>query len=423
MEEDILHDTATFFEFVTEKEPYKYQKKFLRCNSDRIAVRSGRQVGKSLMAAIMALCWAFMNTKQKILVVSAYQKQASEVFQTIKNVIRDNEFISHSITRETLTQIHFDNGSILYSLPAGTGKSIRGYSPNLLILDEAAFVPDKVWEAIEPSISVTKGTIILLSTPWGTSGFFYNAFKDDSYAKFHIKASQCPNHSKEFLAQKKKEKPENVWMQEYEGEFIEEADTWFPTSLIKKFIKDIDEISGPRGEEEYVLAVDIARKGDDETLFGIAKLGTPLEVVKLISTSKKPVTDTINRIKDLNMIFNFKRIYIDDSSFGSSAIDILNEKPTPNSPDLPIFPCDFHVGNKAKMYQNLKVAMENNQIKCFRNDKMIEQLESLKYELTAMGNWRFFPPDRGHDDYVDCLVMLARSCTENVTEKFIMRSR
>jgi hypothetical protein len=56
-------------------------------------------------------------------------------------------------------------------------ETIRGYSNiSLLIIDEAARVPDDVFRAVSPMLAVSGGRLICLSTPYGKRGFFYDAW-------------------------------------------------------------------------------------------------------------------------------------------------------------------------------------------------------------------------------------------------------
>ncbi len=64
------------------------------------------------------------------------------------------------------------NGSLILPLPAHPGHA-RGFSANLLIIDEATRVSDEVYSAITPLIAATRGHLWLLSTPRGKRGFFY----------------------------------------------------------------------------------------------------------------------------------------------------------------------------------------------------------------------------------------------------------
>ena len=47
----------------------------------------------------------------------------------------------------------------------------------MVIIDEAAMVPDPVHDAITPTLGRTNGELMLLSTPMGKRGAFYRAWE------------------------------------------------------------------------------------------------------------------------------------------------------------------------------------------------------------------------------------------------------
>jgi hypothetical protein len=56
-------------------------------------------------------------------------------------------------------------------------ETIRGYSHvSLMVIDEAARVPDDLYRAVSPMLSVSCGRMVCLSTPHGKRGFFYHAW-------------------------------------------------------------------------------------------------------------------------------------------------------------------------------------------------------------------------------------------------------
>ncbi|GAF93782.1 unnamed protein product, partial [marine sediment metagenome] len=113
-----------------------------------ITIRSGRQVGKSEVIGAKACKFAFDNPGTTTLVIAASQRQSSLLFEKIRaNVMLQNK----DPFREppTLTKILLKNKSNIYCVPAGrTGYFIRGYSIDLLIADEAAYIPETVWLAV-----------------------------------------------------------------------------------------------------------------------------------------------------------------------------------------------------------------------------------------------------------------------------------
>ena len=68
MDEEIrktLEDPVLFFAYITDMPPFIYQIEFLKAKEKRIALRSGRQIGKSLVVAVKALWQAINFTNQK----------------------------------------------------------------------------------------------------------------------------------------------------------------------------------------------------------------------------------------------------------------------------------------------------------------------------------------------------------------------
>ena len=56
-------------------------------------------------------------------------------------------------------------------LPANEA-TVRGFSAvSLMVVDEAARVPDDLYEAVKPMLAVTDGALWLMSTPFGRRGF------------------------------------------------------------------------------------------------------------------------------------------------------------------------------------------------------------------------------------------------------------
>src|SRR3989338_10865188 len=204
---ETLSTPVSFFRVATGYMPYSYQQNILNDTSNRIIFRSGRQVGKSEVIASIVMHTALTNDNQLILITAPTQRQSDIIFTKICRFIANLEKIVpiKSIIDKMLSEfIKFDNGSEIHCLPSGEGDNLRGFSPNLLIVDEAAFVKEKVFTAIEPSIIKTQGRYILISTPFGKRGRFYNTYmKDDTFSKYYVKSEDCPDIKKEVLEQER----------------------------------------------------------------------------------------------------------------------------------------------------------------------------------------------------------------------------
>src|SRR5262249_43753363 len=90
-------------------------------------------------------------------------------------------------------------------------------SISLLILDEAARVPDDLYRAVRPMLAVSGGRMICLSTPRGKRGFFYEAWVKggDDWQRIEVPATKIPRIKPAFLEQERRAMGESCFRQEY----------------------------------------------------------------------------------------------------------------------------------------------------------------------------------------------------------------
>ncbi len=124
--------------------------------------------------------------------------------------------------------MELSNGSRIVVLP-GKEATIRGFSGvNLLVIDEASRVPDELYQSVRPMLAVSGGRIVLLSTPFGKRGFFYQEWADgQGWQKVKITADQCHRIDKEWLEREKAMIGDWWYLQEYFCEFVETNDQIF----------------------------------------------------------------------------------------------------------------------------------------------------------------------------------------------------
>lgn len=194
-----------------------WQKEVMKTEGN-IAVRSGRQVGKSTIISFKAAKYALENPKKTVMVIASTERQAFLLFEKVLNWLYMNHKndIKKGKDKPTHHKIMLKNGSIIYSFPVGfAGAGIRGYTVDLLIVDECAFIADDVFTAVTPMLAVTKGNIWVLSTPHGKEGYFYRCFADDSFTKFHVSSLECPRRDDKFLEREKQRMTKLQFTQEY----------------------------------------------------------------------------------------------------------------------------------------------------------------------------------------------------------------
>src|SRR5829696_4247464 len=202
--------------------PDPWQEDLLRSTARRILLNCARQSGKSTVAGMLALHAALYEPHSLILLLSPTLRQSQELFKKCLSLYRiaDKPVLPESETALTLT---LENGSRIVSLPGKEG-TIRGYSGvRLLSIDEAARVPGELYASVRPMLAVSGGKLVALSTPFGTRGWWYEAWinQEEMWERYRITAEECPRISPEFLSEERRNVGEWWFRQEYLCEFLD----------------------------------------------------------------------------------------------------------------------------------------------------------------------------------------------------------
>jgi hypothetical protein len=209
------------------KPPDPWQERLLRERPRRGIMLCCRQAGKSLTAAAAALHEALYRPGSLILMIAPAQRQSAEL-------LRKSRFLLNGlpdpprIVSETSIGIELINGSRILSLPA-TEETIRGYSAvSLIVIDEAARVPDELYYSLRPMLATSDGRLLALSTPNGQRGWFYEAWMSDQpWTRVSITASECARIPAEFLEEERLTHSPAAYASEYECVFGDSVDSVF----------------------------------------------------------------------------------------------------------------------------------------------------------------------------------------------------
>ena len=169
----------------------------------------------------MALHTALAAPGSLSLIVSPSLRQSQESFRRVAALAQANAQAVPLEARSAL-RLELANRSRIISLPGAEG-TIRGYAGvQLVVLDEAARVPDDVFYTVTPMVAVSAGRQLLLSTPHGQQGFFYETWAHgEAWEKVQVTAAECPRISAAFLAEEQRSMPDYVFASEYECRFVQ----------------------------------------------------------------------------------------------------------------------------------------------------------------------------------------------------------
>ena len=159
----------------------------------------------------------------------ALSAESGELYAKVRRVLTALGAAAPAAIHENATTLRLANGSRVVSLP-GSEKTIRGYSaPDLLIEDEASRVEDDTNQSLRPMLAVSHGRLVLLSTPFGTRGHFYEtwAHGGPDWYRVLVTADDVPRMDPAWLAAERAAIGDWWYEQEYLCIFRDAIDACF----------------------------------------------------------------------------------------------------------------------------------------------------------------------------------------------------
>lgn len=397
----------------------------------------GRRSGKTFCAAVAALYMCFVQDeyfmrkvrkgeKWYVIAVANDLGQSKIALDNIRQLILNSPF-EQEIIRETSLEIEIKNGCVFQAIPA-SARASRGKAVVALIQDELAFSiegdanrgAEAMYTALAPSIAQfgKHGKIIELSSPYLTSGVFFDHFKQAQSGEFPgMQALQIPTweinpslpFDCDFLTSARK-KDEETFYVEFGAQFRANNSVLLAPEIVDAAVNKDRSILPPKLEFKgtYVLALDPARGGvgrDDYTACIVHYEGERLVLDKFhafdpdfeIAGKKEVNIARVEEwIKEHHRIYNFSSIVLDQ--FNSSALiqDLVK--------DYPISELAWSVSTKMKAFSKMKELFNAGLIELYPHKKAIWQLKNLSVIYRNSGQWNVTGgKESGIDDYAFAL--------------------
>jgi hypothetical protein len=235
--------------------PDSWQADLLRSDAKQMILNCSRQSGKSTISAVLAIHEAIYAPGSLTLLLAPSLRQSQELFRKVKDIfVALQSPYTPQIAEESALRLELDNGSRIVSLP-GTEQTVRGFSSvGLLVVDEAATCEDALFFSIKPMLAISKGRIILLSTPRGKRGFFFDVWTSPGadWNRTRITARECPRISEQWLERERQAMPDFWFRQEFLCEFAETIDSVFSYDDIQSALdSSIKPLFGENKNENY----------------------------------------------------------------------------------------------------------------------------------------------------------------------------
>jgi hypothetical protein len=409
---------ALLFDFT----PFDYQRAMLDDPHPDVSVNTGRQTGKTETGGALAADAVLFDTyltDDDVGIFGDVHGTAMEMFRRCKNRLKQSPLPLDAlhIDRDNETFWEWDNDTRVFtgSLNGG-GDNERGKLPKVVIVDEAALCERSSFEQVVEPMFMTHGDdheLYVMSTPRGQTGYHYSANdperEPDYFSAHSVPAWANPRTASTWLRKKQANTDSDTWRQEYRGEFIEEGNTYIPSSLYRPCQTDLGvdrrgtALTVPGHPERgiaYFGGCDVAGGGDDRTVYIVLAADGTVVHIEAEDTSKTP--QVVGRIGALVNRYNIVEFRVDGNSLGTGVVDYseVDDSLQPVVEGVP-----FSTPRKSKMYKQLKKAFEDEALALPKHARLERETTRLQYEYTGNRHVKVSHPENGHDDHPDALAL------------------
>lgn len=445
-----------------------YQKEVMNEEHRFISMCWSRQLGKTTLLAIKATHYAVTNSNKLIMILSQDRERAREFYNLIISYITSSPLLANMIVGDAKqSETKLDNGTRLINKAAGRdGRSLRGYAVDLLIIDEADFIPEPVFIAGEQCTSARRGRIWLISTPFRKATTFYKYFTEGLEArrkydnpelleegeapydqpigrKFGFKSyhhdwtaglkarttNGLTQLDEEFIVKKKRSMPKWAFEQEYMARWSDDIASYFNERQIRLCInKDYKEenyvYERQYPKQQVFVGIDFAKHKDRTVVYCIGKQVNG--EYKTLFTWEMEGRDWNVQLTEINLMMLHLQpnyIFIDKTGLGDVMFDLMSKADIMPNGDKNhmlgyVVDITMTLQKKVSIYAHLQYMIGNQMIELPNHERLIREMIFLQYEKTHQSEWvRILAPESGDDifdDYPDALALACQGTVDDV---------
>lgn len=415
------------------------------------AIVAPRQAGKSRSLANLALWFSFRRQRQRVLIVSASEEASRRVLRDILEVAAGSKLLAGSLVTEQAALITLSNGSEIRSVPASE-RQIRGWSVDLLLVDEAALVPDEIIFSAFPTTTARQNArIVLASSATVASGAFFDHVKLGEAGTPHVRAirwalNDCTWITPSAIEVMKGSMSEVRFNAEMLGLWADGASSLFSKAILERATADyqtvtLDDLVGPA---RVLGGVDWGAQRDRSACVAIGRLpvegNKPVFAVVMVKrwAVEYPLTDVIDELAACRA--HWACLTLERNGLGEPCCQMLarrlRERPgeeggarpqewviIDHSPDRPkpkppsgwkqhrrpwsarLNPLHANAPQKAATYSALRLLLDAQQLVLPASaTELLRELQMLQVDLSASGEEKI-EASSGHDDLADALAL------------------
>lgn len=317
-------------------ELYEYQKHmFEHFRTNRFSiVLACRQSGKSISSCAYLLWYAVFHADKKVAILANKGSTAREMLSRVTLMLENLPFfLQPGCKALNKGNIDFSNNSTIFAASTSSS-SIRGFTVNLLFLDEFAFVDRaaEFYTSTYPVISSGQTSqVIITSTANGVGNQFHKIWEGalqetNSYKPFRVDWWDVPGRDEKWKAETIANTSELQFQQEYGNTFYGTGDTLIDANTLmalrakkpmyeRGYVKVYEEAIP---DHSYVLIADVGRgRGQDYTTFNIIDVTSkPFNQVAVFRYNKMPSFLFPNEIVKWATAYNEAYVIIESNDEG-----------------------------------------------------------------------------------------------------------
>mgnify|MGYP001417257385 FL=1 len=312
-------------------------------------VLKARQMGISTIVAAH-IAWLMMFHKHKnVLILCTKLQTATNLVKKVKEMVKNlpDWMTIAKITVDNRTSFELSNGSQIKA-SSTSGDAGRSEALSLLVLDEAAFIPDMgdLWTGIYPTIS-TGGRCIALSTPNGVGNWFHTTYVDSEagvnmFFPTKLHWTLHPDRDQNWFDVETKNMSPRQIAQEYECNFNASGETVIAPDDIDRIQQTICEPKHRVGYDrnywiweecqdgkKYILVADVARgDGADYSVFHVLDVDDMSIVAEY--KGKPNIDDFANILYSAGREYSNCLLVVENNNIGYSVLEKLIDLEYPN---------------------------------------------------------------------------------------------
>ena len=424
----ILHPTKGLIPFIM----FKYQMKCIKeYENNRFNIISKfRQGGLTTTTLLWGMWRCMFKLDQQIMLLSKTDREATVIGMMVDRAAENlPEWLKpkkEGKWNDHLKQFSETGGNLMFYSP----EAARGKATTLLIIDEAAFIPDMEthWKAMWPVLS-TGGSCVIISTVNGVGNWYEETYsaaneKKNMFNVIDLDYWLHPDYNEElnpkWVSEQKSQLGERGFLQEVLRVFLGSGETYITSNklseidkstknseplkkLFPQFANRNDESQSenskgslwvwkePQNGQEYIAGIDSAEGiGDhgDNSCIQIINQNT-LEQVAEFYSNNIAAHDFAQVCKEIGSFYNNALLVIEDMSTGGVILNSLqhdyyyenlyydNQTKSNVKPGIKIT-----VKNRTLILQNLQQKIYNNQMK-INSTRLAKELKTFEYNTVS----------------------------------------